>query len=426
MENASIMEKYGYVKDGKVFLKGYLEYPDRQIGEVKRTEQEAIDYFKNRFTIAEGKVTQLENEVEEAQNKGSYLTKLTQLRRKLINFDAIGDFIPLLEKLDKAEAYLSELILANQLKNLEIKRALIEDAKVAAAIPDWHKATDEIQEVKAKWIRTGPVDKEFQDEIENTFQEVLDSFFHRRREYFSEQNRIVQEKVDTYELLIKQTKTLSWSSDLDAAYQKAREIRTAWNNVGEIPPKKFFKINKAYRHFLKLFYDKYNLAKGIEPKVRVDPRILEQQKLLEQAENHLKNDPILVAADKTKVLLSKWKEIKVPFRLADKELAERFRSVCDKIFELGYLARVIQRKYPAFDMKSEEEQIRTQIREMEWLVKRERGDLEVAIQTMESMPRHDEEDKAMMGRINIQKRKVAMKDKILKELNKKLDSLTGF
>jgi hypothetical protein len=424
MENATIMEKYGYVKDGKVFLKGYLEYPDRQIGEVKRTEQEAIDYFKNRFTIAESKVTQLESEVEEAQNKGSYLTKLMQLRRKLINFDAIGDFIPLLERLDKAEAYLSELILANQLKNLEIKRALIVDAETAAAIPDWHKATDEIQEVKAKWIRTGPVDKEFQEEVEKTFQDVLDGFFHRRREYFSEQNKIVQEKVDAYELLIKQTKTLSWSSDLDASYQKAREIRTAWNNVGEIPPKKFFKINKAYRHFLKLFYDKYNLAKGIEPKVRIDPRILEQQKLLEQAENHLKNDPILVAADKTKVLLSKWKEIKVPFRLADKELAERFRSVCDKIFELGYLARVIQRKYPAFDLKSEEEQIRTQIREMEWLVKRERGDLEVAIQTMESMPRNEEEDKSMIGRINIQKRKVAMKDKILRELAQRLEEIS--
>ena len=47
MENATLMDEYGYVSDGKVFLKGYLGNPDRQIGEVKRTEQEAIDYFKN-------------------------------------------------------------------------------------------------------------------------------------------------------------------------------------------------------------------------------------------------------------------------------------------------------------------------------------------------------------------------------------------
>ncbi len=51
MENATLNDEYGYVKDSKVFLKGYLGYPDRQIGEVKRTEQEAIDYFKNRFSL---------------------------------------------------------------------------------------------------------------------------------------------------------------------------------------------------------------------------------------------------------------------------------------------------------------------------------------------------------------------------------------
>ncbi len=424
MENAQRTKEYGYVKDGKVFLKGYLNYPDRQIGEVKRTEQEAIDYFKNRFTIAEGKVSLLEKEIEEAQNKGSYLTKLIQLRRKLIGFDAIGDFVPLLERLDTAEDYLSQLIHVNQIKNLEIKRALIEDAKEAAAIPDWQAATDAIQEVKSKWIRTGPVDSTVQEDVDTQFQAVLDDFFHRRREFFAEQNKIVQGRVDEYERLIKQVKQLSWSNDLDAAYQKTREIRNAWNAVGEVPPKKFFKINKAYRHFLKLFYDKYNLAKGIEPRVRVDPRILEQQKLLEQAEYALKNDNIVLASEKAKVLLSKWKDIRIPFKLADKELAEKFRSTCDKIFELSYLARVISRKYPAFEMKSEEEQLRTQIREMEWLVSRERSDLEIAtIETERSLTGNEDEDKRMLGRLNIQKRKIAMKDKILREFQRKLDRL---
>jgi hypothetical protein len=425
MENAQATEEYGYVKDGKVFLKGYLGNPDRQIGEVKRTEQEAIDYFKNRFTIAEGKVALLEKEIEEAQNKGSYLTKLIQLRRKLIGFDAIGDFIPLLQRLDTAEDYLSGLILVNQAKNLEIKQALIEDARQAAAIEDWQAATDAIQEVKSKWIRTGPVDNEFQEKVDTEFQGILDDFFHRRREYFAEQNKIVQGRVDEYEKLIKQVKQLSWSNDLDESYKKTRDIRNAWNAIGEVPPKKFFKINKAYRHFLKLFYDKYNLAKGIEPKVRVDPRILEQQKLLAEAEDALKNDNIVLASEKAKVLLSKWKEIRIPYKQADKELAEKFRNTCDKIFELSYLARVISRKYPAFEMKSEEEQLRTQVREMEWLVSRERSDLEIATRDVErSLTGNEDEDKRMLGRLNIQKRKIAMKDKILREFQRKLERLS--
>lgn len=425
MENATLNDEYGYVKDSKVFLKGYLDNPDRQIGEVKRTEQEAIDYFKNRFNIVLNKVDQLESEIDEALNKGSYLTKLIQLQRKLKGFDALGNFVPLLRRLEEKEEYLKGLIEVNQLKNLEIKRALIEDVTAAAAIEDYAAATDQIQEIKAKWIRTGPVEKEYQDEVENTFQNILDSFFQRRRDFFDEQNRVNQARLDEYERLIKITKTLSYSRDLDDAYQKAKEVRNLWNAVGEVPPKRFFKVNKAYRHFLKLFYDKYNLAKGIEPKVRVDPRVLEQQKLLQTAEQLLRQKDIISASNEAKVLLSKWKEIKIPYKLVDKDVAERFRMVCDKIFELSYLARVISRKYPAFDLKSEEEQLRTKYRELEWLAKREKSDLEFAILEFDRTATGNPDlDKPAVGRINIQKRKVAMKERILSEFERKLKSIS--
>jgi len=426
MENATLNDEYGYVKDSKVFLKGYLDFPDRQIGEVKRTEQEAIDYFKNRFNIVLNKVEQLEREIDEALNKGSYLTKLIQLQRKLKGFDALGDFVPLLRRLEEKEEYLKGLIEVNQLKNLEIKRALIEDVKVAAAVTDYATATDQIQEIKAKWIRTGPVDKEYQEEIETTFQQILDDFFQRRRDYFDEQNKLNQHRIEEYEKLIKITKTLSYAKDLDEAYAKARDVRNAWNNIGEVPPKRFFKVNKAYRHFLKLFYDKYNAAKGIEPKVRIDPRIVEQQKLLAQAETLLRQPDIIEASQEAKALLSKWKEIKIPFKLADKELAEKFRMVCDKIFELSYLARVISRKYPAFDLKSPEEQLRTKYRELEWLTKREKSDLEFAQLEFDRTATGDpEQDKQAVGRINIQKRKVQMKGRILIEFERKLKAITG-
>ena len=76
MENIVNAADYGYCKDGKVFLKGYLDYADRQIGVVRNTEEEALQYFVNRFSIAGNKVELLFSQVEEAQNKGSYLTKL--------------------------------------------------------------------------------------------------------------------------------------------------------------------------------------------------------------------------------------------------------------------------------------------------------------------------------------------------------------
>ena len=423
MENASLVDEYGYVKDGKVFLKGYLEYEDRQIGEVKRTEQEALDYFKNRFIIAENKVSQLEHDIEEAQNKGSYLTKLVQLRKKLLGFDALGDFPPLLKRLDEQEALLTELIKTNQLKNLEIKRALIAEAEAIADSTDWRTTADALQEIKTKWIKTGPVDKSVEVEVEGRFQELLDGFFQRRREFFNEQNKIIQERLDKYDELIRLAFRAGRNPDLDAAYQEIRRLNNAWKMVGEVPIKKSGKLYKQFKKATTNFYTKYNDAKGIVIQKRVDPRIEAQMKMADEAERLAKQSDIFAAAERAKVLLNSWKEVKVPFKMQDKQLNERFRAACDKIFELSYLGRVLSRKYPSFELKSQSEQIRTKIREMEYLVRREKSDLQLALQDADSLDPNNDADKQVLNKINTQKRKIAMKETILREFQKQLETV---
>ena len=422
MENASLVDEYGYVKDGKVFLKGYLNYEDRQIGEVKRTEQEALDYFKNRFIIAENKVSQLEKDIEEAQNKGSYLTKLVQLRKKLLGFDALGDFPPLLDRLDEQEKLLADLITVNQLKNLEIKRALIAEAEAVADSTEWRETADVLQEIKTKWIKTGPVDKSSEAEVEGRFQELLDGFFTRRREFFNEQNKVIQERLDKYDELIRLAFRANRLGDLDAAFQEVRKLNNAWKVVGEVPIKKSGKLYKQFKKATTMFYAKYNDAKGIVIVPKIDPRIEAQMKMADEVEKLSKSSDIFAAAERAKVLLNSWKEIRVPFKLQDKVVNERFRAACDKIFELSYLGRVLTRKYPAFELKSQSEQIRTKIREMEYLVKREKNDLQFALQDADGLDPNKDEDKQILNKINTQRRKIAMKETILRELQKQLET----
>ena len=422
MENASLVDEYGYVEDGKVFLKSYLNYPDRQIGEVKRTEQEALDYFKNRFTIAENKVAQLETDIAEAQNKGSYLTKLVQLRRKLLGFDALGDFPPLLDRLDAQEKILNELITVNQLKNLEIKRALIAEAEAIADSTEWRETADALQEIKTKWIKTGPVDKSLEAEVEGRFQELLDGFFQRRREFFNEQNKVIQERLDQYDELIRLAFRANRLGDLDAAFLEVRRLNNAWKQVGEVPIKKSGKLYKQFKKATSTFYAKYNEAKGIVIEPKIDPRVEQQMKMTEEAEKLAKAEDIFASAERAKVLLNSWKEIRVPFKLQDKSINERFRAACDKIFELSYLHRVLARKYPAFELKSLPEQIRTKIREMEYLVKREKNDLQFALQDADGLDPTNDADKQVLNKINTQKRKIAMKETILREFQKQLET----
>ena len=173
--------EFGFCRDGKVFINPYLTYSEREIGFVRGSEEEALAYFVKRFDLALSKVKGLSAEIEAAQNKGSFLTKVLQMKTYLIEFDGLGDFKPLLLELEKHEAFLKELIQANQVKNLEIKRALIQDAKEISIAEDVVEATDKLMEVKMKWVKTGPVDKQFQDQLSVEFQEVMDEFFLKRR-----------------------------------------------------------------------------------------------------------------------------------------------------------------------------------------------------------------------------------------------------
>lgn len=416
MENATLMDEYGYVSDGKVFLKGYLGNPDRQIGEVKRTEQEAIDYFKNRFNIASSKVEQLESDVEEAQNKGSYLTKLVQLRKKLLSFDGLGDFVPLLERLDKLEVVLEDLIKVNQEKNLEIKRALLDETRaVQVENDDWQAATDMLQEIKSKWIRTGPVDKEYQEEVEGTFQLLLDTFFQQRRDFFSELNRVIADRIERYTELIAKSDSLMRMYDLDEASRILRQVRSEWKDVGEIPVKRSAKLYKQFKRSNQRIMDKINRIRGIVTQPQENPLVTKQREMCREAEQLARSSDIIQASERAKTLLNQWKEIRLPPRVGDKNIAERFRSACDKIFELSYLVRVISRKYPAFEIRTPQDQLNIKIREMEWLIKREKADLEVTIANAQNMPPDPEAERQVMGKINIQRRKITMKEKILEE-----------
>jgi hypothetical protein len=423
MKGVTLENEYAYVLDGKVFLKGYLEMPDRQIGEVKNTEEEAFQYFERRYEIAVSKVNQLEEEIENAQNKGSYLTKLLQLRKRLLNFDGIGNFIPLLDKLEAQEKQLVSLIEDNQHSNLQIKNALIEEAKPFEYSQEWMDAADALQEIRARWIRTGPVQKELNEAKEEEFKSILDTFYQARKAFFEEQNRIIDERLVKYNELIAKAEVLVHRTDWDDAFLDLKNYQTEWKIIGDLPPKLLKALFKNFKKPTSLFYDKYCKAKGIQQKRRVDPRIEAQIKMVNEVEKLAEADDMFAATNRAKVLLNEWKTIRIPAHLADRNIAERFRGACDKIFELSYLHKVIARKYPTFSFLSDKQKDLTKYREMENIVRRARTDLDELVRSYEGQRMDEEMERMMQSNLKTQKRKLLMKEIILEELRQRAASL---
>lgn len=420
--DSALSNQFGFCRDGKVFINPYLNFPEREIGFVRNTESEALAYFVNRFDLAKNKVAILSKEVEEVQNKGSFLTKVIQMKAYLAEFDGLGDFIPLFDELDRLEAFLKDLIVNNQVKNLEIKRALVADAQSIASEEDISNATDRLLEVKAKWVKTGPVEKQLQDSLTAEFQAIIDGFFLRRRAFFEEKNRIIDEKIAKLQGFIDSVHQLRKAEDIDDSVIKVKELQRVWKSVMGLPPKKQSMLWKNFKKANEMFFEKYNRIKGIEVKPRIDPRVQELTGMMMELESKLNDQVNIVAtAELAKAYLVKWKEITSIVKTIDRSLAERFRNACDKIFEMNYLLRVISYRHPALNEKPRLEQLKIMINQMDYMTKKERSELEMFIADSEADGTSGE--KPVQSKINTQKRKISMKEMLLVSFKAELDAI---
>ncbi|MES2730769.1 MAG: DUF349 domain-containing protein [Bacteroidota bacterium] len=427
---SKVSNEYGYIREGKIYLRGYLDFPDRQIGEVKISEEATVNYFTNRFKIAEQKVEELRTLIEEALNKGSYLMKLIHLRQYLAEFDGLGDYVVLFERLDVMEEDLRKIIVVNRAKNLEIKQALVQEAETLVDSIEWQETTDKFKDLKTKWIKTGLAEKEWEDKLEAQFNELVDGFFRKRKEFFDEQNRLVRQRNAQYESLIERVFGLRNESDVDAGMATLKKLQEEWKAVGKIPAKKAALLWKKFKKGNDFFYERYKRAKGIpsQPFVKkVDPKILAQEKMCSEAEAlAARTDDMIQAAERGKQLLMEWKDLGRP-KVPDNRLADRFRLACDKIFELNYLMRVVKRKHHFFEQKRMEDQIRIKVDIMSDLIRKDKSELsmyESSVVGAGSMDKNQTIDKMVLSKLSIQKRKIGVKEKILQEFMDKLKSFS--
>lgn len=232
---AEIDHPYGYTKDGKVYQKGFAGNPDRIIGEVKETKEAAIQYFVDRFQLALNKVKEVEDAIEEAENKGSYLMKVKHLHDQMHAFDALGDFMPLIDKLQKMQEDLEVLIEDNRVKNLEIKEELLEEAKKLNEMSDWKEATILFKALKEKWVKTGNVVKDRQDNMEDAFRGEMDKFFQKKKNYYETKKAQIAENIQKANELLDEAEKTFPTLAVGEKYKASKNLQFTIKKMGKIP-----------------------------------------------------------------------------------------------------------------------------------------------------------------------------------------------
>lgn len=409
---------YGYIKDGKVFLKGFLGKPDREIGEVKEDEASTLNYFEARFEQIKEKVERLKTDIQENQNKGSFLMKLIHLRDSLFESDALGDFIPLIEELNQQEVYLNEIIQANRSKNLEVKKGLILEAEELKNDTDWKETAEKFKDLKLRWIKTGPVDKEIQEEIEAQFNDAVQTFFENRRHFFEGLALQAEENIKVYEALVVQAREAHDLPDAKIAFEISKRIQKEWKEAGKVPAEKRQPLWDEFSKLNNRIFSRYK--RGLNPGPQMHPR--EVMKKIEAMVEELKkmaHQPSSYAlTTRAKAIQEDWK--KLPQR-KPKEAnlpARSYQFFMDIIFEKAFLEKLVHGKYPDFDEKplAEQNQIKTAI--LKDLLHRDQGELDTMQNNSENF-RVQTPDFEMMMRKKLSglKRKIDVKNYILKQLS---------
>ncbi|TFV93302.1 DUF349 domain-containing protein [Algoriphagus kandeliae] len=411
---------YGYIKDNKVFLKGFLGKPDREIGEVKEDEASTIAYFEDRFEQIKEKVEKLKTDIQENQNKGSFLMKLIHLRDSLYASDALGDFVPLIEELNQQENYLNEIIQSNRAKNLEIKKALIQEAEALKDDTDWKQTTEAFKDLKMRWIKTGPVEKEIQEEIEAQFNDAVQHFFENRRHYYEGMALQAEENIKVYEALVVQAREAHDLPDAKMAFEISKRIQKEWKAAGKVPAEKRQPLWDEFSRLNNRIFSRYK--RTLNPGPQMHPR--EVMKKVETLTEEIKK---LASKDSSYELIQRAKEIqqewrKLPPRKPKEAnlLARSFQFFSDVVFEKAFLNKLIHNKYPDFDSKSQQEQdhIRTSL--LKDLLHRDQTEYETAQDNSGNFRVQTGDFEIMMKKkLFGLKRKVDVKNHILKQLSQK-------
>jgi hypothetical protein len=450
-------KNFGFTKDGKVYRKAFNDFKDLEIGEVRESDEKSIEYFIDRYDALVEKVNELEQAIEEASNKGSFLMKLLHIKEKIATYKGIGDFKALLIRLHKVEEDLQGNIADNRVKNLEIKDSLLKEALGLKDSKEWDDTAEKMKELRLNWLRTGAVIDEKQNEIEELFHNTVNHFFEEKRKFNEARKKEINDKSKRYKYLISQVKKLSYESDKEVIYKRINEIKADWEKVGALPFKVMrllesklarsiqdLKQNKRRRRIGQPnenrgysqgrpygndsgSYQQRNRVGGDSRRSQDDRRnyqmsdtadkeMIENKNRLLNLALELKDLSLDESIPLAKDLQEQWLKTGKSTAPEIRTIYNRFRETIALLFESNGLKRQIDKNHPAFSSKSSADQKIVKIATMRELIKREKSEIRLFEDNLNEngiFDKSDVQSKMLISRLKNQKYKLKIKETLL-------------
>ena len=409
-----------YIQDNKVILKEQGKFPEREIGQIKESEAETITYFEERYKKLVEKVDAVQKQIEEQDNKGSFLQKVINLQNDLDAYDGIGDFISLDDRLNNLQLMLEDYIKQNRKRNLEVKNTLIAEAKSYAANPNWKEATESLKELRQRWIKVGAVDAEHTEEVESDFQSVYDDFYKRKKDFHEAKQVMITSRINQYEQLIEKAEKLNADKAIseDKKREKAEKLIAEWKSFESIPKSKYDELLAKFKKLTNAKSKKSNSKKSSQS----NNKEIEKQKiqLVEQLKELAQDKDLKKAVESAKTIQDKWKSL--GRGNASKQTHEEYFKINDYIFEKHFLETLFERK--AKKDLSQKDAVKLKMSLLRDLISRDKKELLIFEENMGKFNLDSSKiDKMVTGKHDRQKRKLTIKERLLNELREENKNL---
>ena len=221
--------------------------------------------------------------------------------------------------------------------NLATKTALCEKAEELIAedytsINAWQSKSAELSDLFKVWKTVGPAAKKQNEEIWTRFKTAMDTFFTKKKEFFSNLKDKQTENLERKINLCIEAEALQDSTEWKKATEQFKKLQEEWKTIGPVPKRHADKIWKRFRAACDTFFGrKAEHFGGLKEEEAAN--LAAKQALIEEIKNYELKPSRAENMEAIKALQKRWIEIgHVPMKAKD-SINSEYRKAVDALFD---------------------------------------------------------------------------------------------
>lgn len=324
-------ELFTLQENGDIILSQTALFPERVIANIMTENPSVIlNSLVERFKDVLEKVTEIQKEWEEAEDKIKISGKIARTKEYLLHTNAIGDFIHPFTLISGWETEIEKI----EEKNFGDRLAIVQEAEQLVSETDmkqWKTIAQRLKELSDQWKTIGYTEKTKSDKLWNRFEDIRTNFFEQKRSFLEDQEKEMLQNLDLKIEITEKAERLAASDDWRQATEAFRTLLEEWKAIGKTPHERNEELWNRFILAKNIFYDrKKNHFEQIQTEQESNYKV--KLALVEKAEELKDNTDWNVTTRKYADLMEEWKSTgRVPPEKAD-ELWERLNAAKDFFF----------------------------------------------------------------------------------------------